>query len=204
MNFLAHLLLAEPTPESRMGSILGDFVRGYPWDDRYSVAVWRGIVEHRYVDAFTDSHPLWQKSRNALPPEMRRFAGVIVDIFYDFFLHRHWGTFSPHQSLDEFVVSAHQQLQKVIRIAPPEAVEAIRTMIAREWLREYATLAGIDLTLKRVSQRSPVLAPIVDGAGILKENLDVLESHFLEFYPDLVAYVPKMRAEIREEGTNKP
>lgn len=201
MNFLAHLHLAEPTPESRLGSLLGDFVRGYPWDDRYSVPIWAGIVEHRFVDAFTDGHPAWQRSRDLLPPEMRRFAGIVVDIFYDYFLHRHWTTFSPEQSLDEFVDSVHGQLAGVLPAAPAGAVEAIEAMISQEWLREYATLDGIDLTLRRVSSRSPVLAPIFGGVGILEGNLDALEAHFLAFYPDLIAYVSEVRAAIRQRGS---
>ncbi|MEM8778255.1 MAG: DUF479 domain-containing protein, partial [Cyanobacteria bacterium P01_G01_bin.49] len=28
MNYLAHLLLAEDSPESRLGNLLGDFVKG--------------------------------------------------------------------------------------------------------------------------------------------------------------------------------
>lgn len=199
MNFLAHLQLAEDTPESRLGSLLGDFVRGYPWDSRYSDAVWTGIVEHRYVDAFTDSHESWQKSRELLPSELRRFAGIIVDIFYDYFLHKHWNQFSPNQSLNEFVETVHVQLREVIGIAPPEAAEAIKSMIRQDWLREYSSLDGIDLTLRRVSHRSPILTPIFDSAQILEKHTEELESHFLEFYPDLAAYMPKVRTQIQEE-----
>ena len=199
MNFLAHLQLAEDTPESRLGNLLGDFVRGYPWDDRYSDAVWEGIVEHRYVDAFTDSHPSWQKSRDLLPDELRRYAGIIVDIFYDFFLHRHWSRFSPSQGLDDFISEVHEQLESVVMLAPPDAEEAIKTMIRQEWLREYASIEGIDLTLRRVSQRSPILRSIYDSSKILEENLGTFESHFLEFYPELVLDVPKVRAEIKRE-----
>lgn len=204
MNFLAHLHLAEPTPASRMGSLLGDFVRGYPWDDRFPEPVWKGIVEHRHVDAFTDSHPSWQKSRDLLPSEMRRFAGIVVDIYYDYFLHRHWEAFSPQESLETFVNSVHSQLEEIKEVAPPEADEAISAMIRQGWLKEYATLEGIDLTLRRVSFRSPILAPIFDAAHLLRENVETLEGHFLEFYPDLVAYMPEVRAQIEAERMGKP
>ncbi|MDF1823288.1 MAG: ACP phosphodiesterase [Verrucomicrobiales bacterium] len=203
MNFLAHLHLAEPTPASRMGSLLGDFVRGYPWDERYPEAVWKGIVEHRHVDAFTDSHPSWQKSREILPSEMRRFAGIVIDIFYDFFLHRYWENFSHGEPLDHFISSVHSQLEAVADVAPPEAAEAIASMIRQGWLKEYATLEGIDLTLRRVSFRSPILEPIFDAAEILQENLEVIESHFLEFYPELQAYMPQLRAEIDAERAGR-
>lgn len=199
MNFLAHLHLAEPTPASRLGSLLGDFVRGFPWDDRYPEAVWQGIVEHRYVDSFTDRHPVWQCSRDLLPQEMRRYAGIIVDIFYDYFLHRHWSQFSPGQSLPDFVEEVHGQLREGLHWAPGEAVEAIEAMMEQGWLQEYASLDGIDLTLRRVSQRSPIVAPISNGIEILRDHLTAFEKHFLEFYPDLVSHMPGMRDQISRE-----
>ena len=201
MNFLAHLHLAEPTPESRLGNLLGDFVRGYPWDERYSPAVWLGIVEHRSVDAFTDAHPSWQKSRDLLPGSMRRFAGIVIDIFYDYFLHRHWDVFSPEQSLDSFIDEVHGQLEQAMSIAPPEAVKAIESMISQKWLYEYASVEGIDLTLRRVSHRSDILLPIYDAAQILVKNQEEMGSHFLEFYPDLVSYVTEARVLLKEGGT---
>ncbi|MEM1443787.1 MAG: ACP phosphodiesterase, partial [Verrucomicrobiota bacterium] len=160
----------------------------------------QGIMEHRYVDSFTDRHEAWKKSRDILPKETRRYAGIIVDIFYDFFLHRHWTRFSPEQPLEDFVDDVHSQLLGALDLAPAEAKDAIRSMMSQNWLLEYASLEGIDRTLRRVSYRAPVLAPIHGTVKLLENNLDEFESHFLGFYPDLLAYVPKVREEIREEG----
>ncbi|MEM6278107.1 MAG: ACP phosphodiesterase [Verrucomicrobiota bacterium] len=204
MNFLSHLHLAEATPESRLGSLLGDFVRGYPWDERYPRPVWQGIMEHRYVDSFTDRHEAWKMSRDLLPRETRRYAGIVVDIFYDFFLHRHWRRFSPDQSLLGFVEEVHDQLTEVLSLAPGEAKGAIEAMIDEKWLLEYGSLDGIDRTLQLVSYRVPILSPIHGAAKLLEGNLERFESHFLEFYPDLVAYVPGVREEIRQECENSP
>lgn len=199
MNFLAHLHLAEKTPESRLGSLLGDFVRGYPWDHRYPEAIWEGIVEHRHVDSFTDCHPSWQKSRDLLPKEKRRYAGIVIDIFYDFFLHRHWSKFSTDESIADFVRDVHHQLSQVMHFAPDEATEAIGLMMEQRWLLEYATYEGIDLTLRRVSERSGILEPIREMASLLDEHEESLEAHFLEFYPDLVLFVDEIRNRIRLE-----
>ena len=179
-----------------MGNLLGDFVKGYPWDARYPESVWRGIVEHRAVDAYTASHPSWRKSRDLLPEDLRRFAGIVVDIFYDYFLHRHWDRFSPTMTLTDFVDSVHRDLKWALPVAPPEAAFAIRRMIEQGWLMEYASLDGIGLTLRRVSHRSPVLLPIFDAAEVLEDNLDSMERHFLEFYPDLIGHIEEVRAQM--------
>ena len=55
MNYLAHLYLAEDTPESIIGNLLGDFVKGSAIND-YSEGIKAGIKLHRKIDLFTDSH----------------------------------------------------------------------------------------------------------------------------------------------------
>lgn len=199
MNFLAHLHLAEPTPESRLGSLLGDFVKGLPWDERYSPAIWQGIMEHRHVDVFTDAHPAWKMSRDILPEGLRRYAGIVVDIYYDFFLHRHWNRFSPKLELNDFIASVHDDLEGILGQAPAMAREAIEAMMEQSWLLEYSTLEGIDRTLHRVSQRSPILVSIFETSEILSGSLPEMEEHFLAFYPDLLAYMPELRDEIEAE-----
>lgn len=193
MNFLAHLALAEDEPDSKLGNLLGDFVKGHPWDDRFSESVWRGIMEHRYVDAFTDSHPVWQQSRGLLPSNLRRFAGVIIDIFYDYFLSKHWKAFSS-VPLGDAVNAIHEDLITALPQAPREAREVISVMIEEEWLLNYQTISGIDETINRVSYRSGVLSPIRGSCGLVIPHLDEMEMHFLEFYPELVRYLGEMRA----------
>jgi acyl carrier protein phosphodiesterase len=56
VNHFAHLYLARPTVESRVGNLLGDFARGLD-TDRLPEAVRAGLEHHRAVDAFTDAHP---------------------------------------------------------------------------------------------------------------------------------------------------
>lgn len=200
MNFLAHLHLAEPTPHSYLGNLLGDFVKGYPWDDRFPETVWKGIVEHRQVDAFTDRHPLWNESRDLLPVSLRRFAGIVVDIYYDYFLHRHWSRFSPTTDLDSFLGIVERSLASVETLAPPGGAIGDGTKVEQQWLREYATLAGIDRTLERVQSGVPFLEPIFETSELLRSHLPEMERHFLAFYPDLVGYVSEIRNSVFPES----
>jgi acyl carrier protein phosphodiesterase len=56
MNYLAHLFLAEDNAESRIGNLLGDFVKGplENYKTRYSENILKGIRTHRKVDRFSD------------------------------------------------------------------------------------------------------------------------------------------------------
>lgn len=101
MNFLAHLLLGPHEAPQAVGSLLGDFVKG-PMD---SIALPEGVREgiwlHRQIDGFTDRHELVARSKERVSRQRRRYAGIMVDMFYDHLLARHWQRFSG-QPLDEF------------------------------------------------------------------------------------------------------
>ena len=53
MNYLAHLFLAGGSPESLIGNLAGDFVKG-ALGDRFTPGIREGIMQHRRIDAFTD------------------------------------------------------------------------------------------------------------------------------------------------------
>lgn len=205
MNFLAHLHLAEATPESRLGNLLGDFVKGLPWDDRYSDQIWQGIMEHRYLDVFTDNHPAWKRSRARLKDEQRRYAGIVIDVFYDFFLHRHWQQFNPWQSVEDFVDEVHRDLKSIQNEAPAEMAGVLAKMIRQEWLLGYARIEGIEKTLGRVARSSPNLSAIKGLSSELIEHMDGFEEDFVEFYPDALKEVIVIREKTIPESykTNK-
>ena len=40
---------------------------------------------HRKLDSFTDSHPVFLRSRGRISDMNRRYSGVLIDMFYDHF-----------------------------------------------------------------------------------------------------------------------
>jgi len=192
MNFLAHLHLSEPTPEARLGNFLGDFVTGDP-SDRYSEEITKGIHVHRRVDAFTDSHDVWRASKARLSDERRRFAGVIVDIFYDYFLSKHWHKFC-RLGLDKSIESYYRDLVAVSdAVVEPVATDAIRYMTEENWLERYGRKDGIAHSINRVALRSSRVAPIAGAIEELEAHEAELELDFLAFYPALMEFVGKER-----------
>lgn len=65
MNYLAHLFLADDTPESLLGNLLGDFMKGQNIQS-YSDAIRQGIRCHQKVDVFTDNHPIFRQSKRRI------------------------------------------------------------------------------------------------------------------------------------------
>lgn len=78
MNYLAHLYLVDDDPESLVGSLMGDFVKGGVNPAR-PPTIRHAILQHRRIDSFTDAHPLVKRSKQCIHPEFRRYAGILVD-----------------------------------------------------------------------------------------------------------------------------
>src|SRR3954471_3274298 len=100
MNLLAHALLAAPEPEWMLGSLIGDFVRGRI-DPMLPPPLRAGIALHRAVDAYTDAHPEVAAARRLFVPPLRRYAGIVLDVWFDHLLARQWARFGEGE-LDDF------------------------------------------------------------------------------------------------------
>ena len=93
MNHLAHFHLSWPRKNLVVGALEGDFHRG-PVPGSLNPALVDGVILHRAIDGFTDSHPLLTEARSRFPTGTRRYAGIMLDLCFDYFLYRHWRSFS--------------------------------------------------------------------------------------------------------------
>lgn len=190
MNYLAHLFLADDSDASRIGNLLGDFVRG-PVEELakvYPAELVRGIRMHRAVDRFTDSHAVFREARGLLAPERRRFAGIVVDIFFDHFLCIRWGRYCA-QPLEEFIGDVYGALDRHPEWRAGRLGSAYPVMRHENWLLAYASVEGIGMTLRRVATRSARIAAIERGEDDLRRNYAEFGALFRVFMPELIAYV---------------
>ncbi len=186
MNYLAHAFLARATPALLTGGLLGDFVKGR-LDDRYPPEIRAGIAQHRAIDVFTDAHNLVHASRALMAPERRRFAGILVDVFYDHFLARHWERYAA-TPLERFTADVYATLWPQRGGFPERLQRILPWMRADDWLAGYADLGGVDASLRGMSRRFryPERAqPLARGIDDLTAHYAELERHFLEFFPEL-------------------
>ncbi len=189
MNWLAHLYLSEPDAAFRVGNLLPDWLRpcdlvGLPEGFQ------RGIERHRRIDAFTDAHPLVRQSVRRFEKPFRRYGGVLTDIFYDHFLAVGWGGHSA-EPLGEFVHGFYDSVKQVQRHIPAKACAVLEHMRAGDWLCSYATLSGIEMTLRRMSRR-------LRFPFDLAASMPVLEKHYEDFRADFEAFFPKLQMHVLE------
>lgn len=161
MNFLAHAVLAERTPALMVGGVIGDWIKGLlpgclPTD------LAQGVALHRAIDGFVETHPAFRCSRSRISQERRRYAGVLVDIFYDHVLARDWERFHPDR-LPMYCQSVYRQIEARLDELPESASFAMRLMAREDWLQSYAELDGIADVLRRMSQRARRPNPLLGG-----------------------------------------
>lgn len=151
MNFLAHLLLTDPTPAARIGSLLPDLVRG-PLPDGLDPEVRQAVEQHRHVDRVTDTHPATLRAVERLREPHGRFAPIVVDVWFDHVLASAWSHYSD-AAWGEFVHGVYDDLINHPYLTPPAMWQLSRRMARQDWLGCYATRDGVELTLRRMSRR---------------------------------------------------
>lgn len=186
MNYLAHGYLADTSEEFLVGSFMGDFVKGQI-GDQYSPEIMRGIMFHRKIDIFADTHEITTSSRNLFSQKTRRFAGIILDICYDHFLSKNWADYSD-KTLSRFIAHVYDLLHKYREILPQRLKSVLPRMVRQNWLGSYLTLEGVEITLNRISKRISRENSLDEAMVEIRSQYNTLEKNFLAFFPDLVAY----------------
>ena len=193
MNFLAHLYLADPQPLGLLGSLMGDFVKG-PLGGRYPGPIARGIMLHRRIDTFTDAHAVVRTSRTRISPGRRRFAGIMIDVFYDHFLARDWARYCPEQ-LQGFSERVYALLSEHHAILPERLQRIAPHMQQLDWLGSYRHVKSIHSALDRMGQRLSRENRLLGAGAELDANYMALEADFRTFFPDVVQFTREFRGD---------
>jgi acyl carrier protein phosphodiesterase len=205
MNYLAHAFLAHHDAELLTGGLLGDFVKGRV-DNQFTPGVCAGIHLHRAIDRFTDGHPLILESRALVAPERRRFAGILVDIYCDHFLARHWQRYSP-QPLTHFTREVYDVLWPQRHAFPERLQRILPWMRAEDWLASYAEIESVDMALHGLARRfrfAERAQPLAEGVADLLAHYGALERNFHVFFPDLQRYTARRAREQPPLATTGP
>jgi len=189
MNFLAHAFLARDDADLMLGSLMGDFVKG-PLDDRYGPAITRGLILHRSVDTYTDSHALVARSRARVGPARRRYAGILVDLFYDHYLARNWSEYTT-VPLDRFTDSVYANLLTRSHLLPERPQRIAPHMARTDWLGSYRDTAAVGEALDRIGSRLKRGNGLLGSVEDLVENYAGLEQDFRAFFPEAMRFAQK-------------
>ena len=196
MNHLAHALLAGDDPGMVFGGLLADFVRGAP-DPALPPAVRAGIRLHRRIDRYTDAHPVVAAARSRFQPPLRRYAGILLDVWFDHCLARDFARWSAIP-LAGFSARVREILVAHEASMPPRMRDFVRYMQARDLPAAYADRGEIATTLTGLSRRLRRANPLATALPVLVADDAALTQHFRDFFPALIAATTILRADFIE------
>ena len=187
MNFLSHLYLSGNSEGLIIGNFIADSVKGNAFLN-FSPDIQKGILLHRKIDVFTDTHLIVEQSKKRLRQKYRKYASVIVDIYYDHYLAINWGTYSA-VSLNDYTQNVYELIQKNTNQLPFKSQEFTKYMVQYNILSAYAELDGIERVLKGMSRRTTFESNMEHAIHDLKEHYVLFENEFKLFFPELQQFV---------------
>lgn len=183
MNFLAHIYLSNNNDLIKIGNFMADGIRGKQYG-HLPPEVQKGIVLHRAIDTFTDSHPIFRESTKRLHEKYHHYAGVIVDVFYDHFLAKNWNQYSE-ENLDDFVARFYKTLHENYDWLTKKTQDLLPYMVANNWLVNYQYKEGIARILLQMDQRIRNNSKMQYSIDELEKYYPQFESEFTLFFKDL-------------------
>lgn len=183
MNFLAHLYLSGDDDDLKIGNFIGDHVKGkaiFDLPDR----VRKGVLLHRRIDFFTDTHPVVMQSKERLRPVYHKYSPVITDIFYDHFLAANWNDYS-NISLKDYAQNFYKLTEKYDAVLPERTKKMLSFMISGNWFLKYTTTKGIGEILSGMSRRTTFTSGMETAYMELEKNYLLYENEFRIFFSDL-------------------
>ncbi|WP_010135710.1 acyl carrier protein phosphodiesterase [Ochrovirga pacifica] len=186
MNFLAHLFLSQNHKEIIIGNFIADTLKGNKYQ-HYTKDIQFGIMMHRAIDHFTDTHPIFRQSKRRLDPKYRLYKGVIIDLIYDHFLAKNWQQYSNIPLLN-YSQGLYQLFFDNYSILPERAQNLLPYMSSQNWLYKYRTLEGIGEIMHDMNIRTKGLSKMNEAIEDLKENYAIFEKDFILFFDEIQSY----------------
>lgn len=194
MNFLAHIYLTDALPLETIGNFMADGIKGKKYLN-YQDEIQKGILIHRWIDSYTDSHPIVKQSTKRLHEKYGHYSGVIVDILYDHFLAKNWLQYH-NKALDVYIDQFYDLLKEHYTLLTPRIQKMMVPMMEQNWLLSYATLEGIETVLYNMNIRTKRRVAMDEAIEDLKTHYLDFEKEFTVFFEQLQGFVGKKLIEI--------
>ncbi len=194
MNYFAHLVLSQPTLESTVGNLLGDFARGID-QSVLDPAVLAGLNNHRAVDRFTDSYIRATGIKQCFSPARRRFSGIALDVYFDHLLMNHWHEFDP-RNLGEVIAEFYARMDRGRGLMPGSEMRRVTArMISDDWFGSYRDIDSVAEALDRIAMRIRFPNQFGNIIEDIRRHEDIILELFIDFFPEIKAHVSSLALE---------
>jgi acyl carrier protein phosphodiesterase len=194
MNYLAHAYLSFGHKEVLTGNMISDFVKGKT-RFQYPAGIQKGIMLHRAIDAFTDTHAATKKAMEVFRPAYRLYSGPIMDVLYDHFLASDAAIFTS-DTLLHFSKNVYSTLDENAAHLPPYFNHMLTYMKTENWLYNYQSTAGIEKSLKGLSRRAVYMADSSQAIELFHNQYGFLKECYHIFMEDVKKFAKQQFDEL--------
>lgn len=187
MNYLAHAYLSFNDESLTVGNFIADHLK-LANAGHLPAPIKQGVLLHRRIDYFTDTHPLFTKSKRHFYDGFERYSGVLVDIYYDHLLAKNFSRYSDVR-LEDFTRKIYTLLQNNEHHLPESSKHFLKYVLMNDTFYQYSKIEGIELVLKHLSHRINHGIWLNESLPMFVANAPTIEEDFFEFMEDLIIEV---------------
>ncbi len=186
MNILAHSYLSFGDSDLIIGNFIADQVKGSNLSE-FPMGIQKGILLHRAIDDFTDSHPLYKKSCRRIFSHQGHYARVVIDIVYDHFLAKNWNQYS-NNDLETYSQGFYDLLKSNNELLPNKAQYVLHYMSKSNWLVMYQSISGIDRIFKGMHSRANYGSSMDSASELIELYTDEFQNEFSQFFEEITIF----------------
>jgi len=186
LNYLAHQLLSFKNSDLMIGNFIADSIQGNRFNGLNDNII-KGIILHRKIDTFTDTHPIYLTSKHRFSKDFGKYSGVLMDMIYDHYLAKNFDNYSEIK-LQEFSNHSYAILNESLNIFPEPAKRFHSYMVENNVLVNYSTLQGMETVLTHLNHRIRHRYQLQNAIAMVKEQDTEIEEEFIMFFDDLHRY----------------
>lgn len=194
MNILAHFYLAGESIPLQIGNFIADAVRGKQIE-QFEEDVKEGIILHRAIDHFTDTHAIVKQSKDRIFPTYRHYSAVIMDIVYDHFLAKNFHQYHD-VALADYTQKIYQNLEPYKDTFPDKARVMFEGMSKHDWLFHYQYIEEIQRPLSSLARRSSFQSNMEYALEDIKKDYEKYEEEFTLFFKELIEFCEQEKSKL--------
>ncbi len=189
MNYLGHAYLSFGNAGILTGNMMGDYVKGKLALGKYPAEIQIGLMLHRKIDAYADTHPANQRAKVWFRTDYGLYAGAVLDTLYDHFLANDPKHFPSQQELLTFSQDTYSKLATHQEYFPERFASMFPYMQEHNWLYNYRTLRGVQQSLGGLARRAKHIPPVDKAYATFITQFYQLNQCYYEFMDDVVKFV---------------
>ena len=189
MNFLGHLYFSDNDLDLMIANLFGDFVKGKKYLN-YSIKIQRGVVLHRKIDSYIDTHPNVKELRLKLYKDLPKVAGVAIDLYFDHLLAIHWNRYHEH-SFEMFLEKFYEHRSELEVEMSLDFINFLKQLREHKWINYYPTVYGLERVCSGVCNRISFKNNLDEAPKVFALREKEIEEVFFLFMKDATKNLTK-------------